>query len=77
VKPGYKTTEFAVIVLAAVLPAIAAIADYLPPKYAALAASIVAAGYAISRGLSKIGPPPVIVPPAPPTTVAPPSPPTP
>jgi hypothetical protein len=57
VKPGYKTTEF-IVSVALVVGAVAfAIADKLPPKYAALASAISAAAYAISRGLSKIGPP--------------------
>jgi predicted acyltransferase len=68
-KPGYKTTEFAVTVLTSLAALIAAIADYLPPRYAALAASVVAAGYAIARGLAK-QPPAVVT--APPTTVVPP-----
>lgn len=57
-KPGYKTTEFAVVVLTALVAFVASIADYLPPKYAALAASVVAAGYAIARGLAKVTVPP-------------------
>jgi hypothetical protein len=68
-KPGYKTSEIVLTVLAALLPAIASVADYLQPKYAALASSIVVAGYAISRGLAKVPTP--IVPPVPPTTKVP------
>jgi hypothetical protein len=65
-KPGYKTTEFAVTILTGVVALIASIADYLPPKYAALAASVVTVGYAISRGLTKLSPPPVVTAPTPP-----------
>jgi predicted acyltransferase len=64
-KPGWKTTEFAVTVLIAVAALIASIADYLPPRYAALAAAIVAAAYNIARGLAKVPTP--VIPPAPPT----------
>jgi hypothetical protein len=60
------------LALAGLAALIASIADYLPPRYAALAASVVAAGYAIARGLAKQ--PPTVVPPTPPTTVAPPPP---
>lgn len=73
-KPGYKTTEFLVAVLVGVATLIASIADYLPPRYAAIASAIVGGAYAISRGLAKVPTP--VIPPAPPTTVAPPSPPT-
>jgi hypothetical protein len=52
-KPGWKTTEFwATLVLD--LGAVAAAAgDVLPDKYAALAATVATAAYAISRGLAK------------------------
>jgi len=56
-KPGYKTTEFWVTVLTAVGALIAALADQLPPKYAALGAAISSGLYAISRGLAKVYPP--------------------
>lgn len=73
-KPGYKTTEFLIVVLTNVGVIVAAAADWLPPRYAALAASASTAAYAIARGLAKLNPPkdatPVLVPPAPPTTVA-------
>lgn len=53
VKPGYKTTELAVIVLTIIGQVVAASADWLPPRYAALGAAIAAAAYALSRGLAK------------------------
>jgi hypothetical protein len=68
-KPGYKTTEFiatAVIVLGSF---IASVADYLPPRYAALASSVVTGLYAVSRGLAKVPTPivpPVVTTPTPP-----------
>jgi hypothetical protein len=74
-KPGFKTTEFALAVLVGLGSFIASVADYLPPRYAAMASAVVVGLYGISRGLAKVPTP--IVPPAPPTTVAPPSPPTP
>jgi len=69
-KPGYKTTEFAVVVLTALVAFVASIADYLPPRYAALTAAVVTAGYAIARGLAKVPTP--VVPPVQGTTVTPP-----
>jgi hypothetical protein len=56
-KPGYKTTEFAVTVLASVAALVAALAGHLSPKYAALATSVSVGLYAVSRGLAKISPP--------------------
>ena len=52
-KPGYKTTEFYVALLTIVGATIAALAGNLSPKYAALAAAISTAAYAIARGLAK------------------------
>lgn len=56
-KPGYKTTEFLVVVLVCVGQVIAAAADWLPPRYASLSTAIAAAAYAGSRGLAKLYPP--------------------
>ncbi len=56
-KPGYKTTEFWVAALVSVGALVAALADQLPPKYAALASAVSGAAYAISRGLAKVHPP--------------------
>ena len=56
-KPGYKTTEF-LISVATIIGAVAfAIADKLPPRYAAIASAIAAGAYAVSRGLAKVYPP--------------------
>jgi hypothetical protein len=52
-KPGYLTTEFWIAILAGVGATVAAAADWLPPRYAALAATVSAAAYALSRGLAK------------------------
>ena len=56
-KPGQKTTEFLVSVAVIVGAVAFAIADKLPPRYAAIAASISGGAYALSRGLAKIAPP--------------------
>lgn len=55
--PGQKTTEFLVTVALIVGVVAFAIADKLPPRYAAISAAVSAAAYAISRGLAKIYPP--------------------
>jgi uncharacterized membrane protein YfcA len=65
-KPGYKTTEFFVTVLTAVGALIAALAGQLTPRYAAIASAVSVAAYALSRGLAKRYPPPVVTPPTPP-----------
>jgi hypothetical protein len=64
-KPGYKTTEFLVTVATSIGALVAALADALPPRYAVYAASISSGAYAISRGLTKLFPPPVVTPPPP------------
>lgn len=64
-KPGYKTTELWVAVLTSIGATIASAADWLPPRYAALAATVSAAAYQLSRGLAKLFPPPVVTPPPP------------
>lgn len=71
-KPGYKTTELAVTVLASIGFLAAALAGDLSPHWAAIATSISAGAYALSRGLAKLYPPKDAppAPPAPPTTVA-------
>lgn len=56
-KPGQKTTEFLVTVSIIVGAVAFAIADKLPPRYAAIAAAISGGAYAVSRGLAKIYPP--------------------
>jgi dihydrodipicolinate synthase/N-acetylneuraminate lyase len=62
-KPGYKTTEFFVTLLAGVGATVAAAANWLPPRYAAIAAAVSAGAYAVSRGLAKMFPPPAVTPP--------------
>jgi len=69
-KPGYKTTELAVVILTDVGLILASSADWLPPRYAALGSTVSAAAYALARGLAKLNPPksvePVTLAPAPP-----------
>lgn len=54
---GYRTTEFWVTVLTQLALLISAVADALPPRYAAIASAAVGGLYAISRGLAKMFPP--------------------
>lgn len=56
-KSGYLTTEFWISAVAIIGLLVAALADALPPRYAAIATSVAAAAYALSRGLAKINPP--------------------
>ena len=53
-KPGWKTTEFWASLALGVAVVIESVEGSLPEKYAAIAASVVAAAYAISRGLAKL-----------------------
>jgi hypothetical protein len=57
VKPGYKTTEFYTTVTTALGLLVSALTNGLNDQTAAKYTGIVAAGYAISRGLAKIFPP--------------------
>lgn len=54
-KTGWKTTEFYVTVLTDVGLVAAAVGGVLPSKWAAIAAGVAQAAYAISRGLTKNG----------------------
>lgn len=54
-KVGWKTTEFYVTVLTDVGLVAAALGGVLSPKWAAMAAGVAQAAYAISRGLTKQG----------------------
>lgn len=54
-KPGIKTTELWVAVLVPLGSLIAALANELAPRYPVYAGAITGAGYAISRGLTKLG----------------------
>ena len=56
-KPGYKTTELLLTICIIVGTVVSASADWLPPRYAAIASSVAGAAYAISRGLAKVYPP--------------------
>lgn len=56
-KPGYKTTEFLIVVLTNVGLILAASASWLPPRYAAFGAAVSTAAYAVARGLAKLNPP--------------------
>lgn len=56
-KPGYKTTEFWLTLATQVGALVSTVSDNLPPKYAAIAATVAAVGYALSRGLAKVFPP--------------------
>lgn len=66
-KPGYKTTEFGLTVVALTIIWGDALIGVLPDRYAGIATAIAASGYALSRGFAKAP-----VPPVPPTTYAPP-----
>ena len=57
-KRGLFTTEFYVTVLTDVGLVAAALGGVLPPKWAAVAAGVAQAAYAVSRGLSKVNTPP-------------------
>lgn len=52
-KPGFKTSEFWVVILNIVGSASASIAGVLDPKWAALAASVSTIAYAFSRAFIK------------------------
>jgi hypothetical protein len=68
---GVKTTELWLTLATDVGLVAAAAADALPPKWAAVAAAIANAAYALARGLAKTATPIVVAaPPAPPTTPA-------
>lgn len=58
---GFLTTEFWVAVATDVGVVAAALAGSLPPRWAAVAASVATIGYSISRGLTKVTPPVVAV----------------
>lgn len=68
---GFLTTEFWITVATDVGVVAAALANALPAKWAAVAASVSTVGYAISRGLTKVTPPAVAVTGTPVQTTAP------
>lgn len=55
VKPGIKTTELLVTVLTDIGLVAASASGVLPPKWAAICASVSTVAYAVSRGLAKNG----------------------
>jgi hypothetical protein len=55
-KPGYKTTEFALVVAGLAIIWGDALAGSLPDRYAGIATAVTASGYAVARGLAKINP---------------------
>jgi hypothetical protein len=52
-KPGYKTTEFWVTIIANALDFLSSMEGALPPEKAAYVAAFINGAYAISRGLAK------------------------
>lgn len=72
-KPGHRTTEFWLTLAVDLAALIAAFADQLPPRYAALAGTVSTGLYALSRGWAK-STTTVAAPPAGTTVVAPPPP---
>jgi len=52
-KPGWQSTEFWVSIATAVGTVAASAEGSLPPRYAALASTVAAVAYALSRGLAK------------------------
>lgn len=56
-KPGRKTSEFAVTVCVSVGGLAAALEGALSPRWAAVAASVAVGSYAIGRGIAKSGTP--------------------
>lgn len=61
-RPGWKTTEFWIVVLTNVGIIGGQVIDvlHLPPRYAELGLVVVNAAYAIARGLAKTGVPNVV-----------------
>lgn len=52
-KPGYRTTEFWLVVITAVIAALSAIADQVSPRWSVAITAALAGLYALSRGLAK------------------------
>ena len=55
VKPGIRTTEFWLTLAVDVAAFAAAIANVLPDKYAAIAATVSTSIYSVTRGVAKFG----------------------
>lgn len=73
---GLKTTELWLAVATDIGVIAASLADALPAKWAAVAAAVSSAAYALARGLAKNGGTTVTTPPAPVTVTVTPTPPT-
>lgn len=54
-RPGWKTSEFYAMWATNLALLIAAVAEGLPSKYAAISASIVTGLYAVARAIAKFG----------------------
>lgn len=54
VKPGYKTSEFIIMILTNVGVVTATLAGNLPGKWAVICGIISTCAYSISRGLAKL-----------------------
>jgi hypothetical protein len=59
-KPGYRTTEFVVVVLMLILNNVSALP--IPGKYQGILDAFLPVGYALARGLAKVGNVPVPAP---------------
>ncbi len=53
IKPGIRTTEFWAMIAVDVAALAGALANQLPDRWAAIAASVSTLGYQLSRGLAK------------------------
>lgn len=53
IKPGHRTTEFWIVIVTAVMAALGAIADQVPPKWGLAITAALAGLYSLSRGLAK------------------------
>jgi hypothetical protein len=53
-KPGYKTTEFILTVLANLSIGLAAVTEKLSPHWAAITSAVSTGLYALARGLAKL-----------------------
>ena len=53
IKPGFKTTEFWMVILTMIGSVATSVAGIIPAKWAAVASAVAGAAYAISRGMAK------------------------
>lgn len=54
-KPGVRTTEFYVSIIAAIAAILAQVSGLVPEPWGAICAAVSVAAYTISRGLAKSG----------------------